>query len=816
MEIVNFGSLTTPEKFTNYYYTQLKELLESENLELSKVGVLGYLLHIIGNLQYDTKKYYDLLFNESFPISCLDNTNLHQHSLTYGFPFELATPATLLGTIQFNFDNLPSKLENTKREITIDNIDNNIQFNIDGLNFILLSKYVITISENDFYSVQVIDKNNTPYILPLRESITDLVNCEQINIELYDEYNIPNYSFGTYYTIEIQLDNLTTSISDISIQVMENNSVDWVDYSTTNNKAFLNNHTQITSSTECIFYKIVDRIDSRYLILETGSGNHGKYIPSAKLKITLTLTQGEKGNIGKNDITQGVTGNVMIVDIPSNSESPIINYVSAQEFISFNIANGISGKDILFGENLRQSLIEFIQTRDNLINELDFKNILKKYFKYFEFLFKKINLQTNTVGLYINLVDRYLNPELTTTKSILLPDFETAANTFEIDGSTYIYYPTVMLDGEQFVSPFIYQYNSFLNFYKAYFCLDEKVYSLSEYAASSETSYLIQLKVSLDVNTSDAKLSTKFDILEISSPDNTKYDIRYLLNIPILSIVDQVFVEIIDSTPGSDLILYSFEYNGLFSTLVACSITLQTKDKTTPTVPWKTVTKFEFRSINIVIDLLDSIQLRKYLINNNEYIIDVPLIHNANFQADRDFYLNQLFTGFSSFEIQENRLITDDIQYKFLNTCLVEQPYISQLVVANSNRYTYNLHLPLKIKIDLILDKDVILVNNINIYNFINDLKLIMGTYLITLNSTKVKFYKTIVIEMCHTFKWVKHVKVTLTDSDSIPNELYDSNIEVIDQKDLLPKLSKTEIINYNPILFWFDSNNVAINYTFL
>ena len=89
--------MKTPNEFSEFYYQKLKEKLDITDINLNRLGFVGYFIELLGNVQYDTKQYYDLLFNESFPVSALDNINLLYHSDVYGYNPVLATPSEIIG-----------------------------------------------------------------------------------------------------------------------------------------------------------------------------------------------------------------------------------------------------------------------------------------------------------------------------------------------------------------------------------------------------------------------------------------------------------------------------------------------------------------------------------------------------------------------------------------------------------------------------------------------------------------------------------------------------------------------------------------------
>lgn len=62
-------SKLTPEEFVSFYMKALKNELGVYSLQANKVGFLGFLLNILGNVTYDAKVYKDFLFNEAFPAT---------------------------------------------------------------------------------------------------------------------------------------------------------------------------------------------------------------------------------------------------------------------------------------------------------------------------------------------------------------------------------------------------------------------------------------------------------------------------------------------------------------------------------------------------------------------------------------------------------------------------------------------------------------------------------------------------------------------------------------------------------------------------
>lgn len=67
-EETNLSKLT-PEELTEFFMNGLKTELGVYDLQANKVGFLGYLVNMLGNITYDSKIYKDMLFNEAFPAT---------------------------------------------------------------------------------------------------------------------------------------------------------------------------------------------------------------------------------------------------------------------------------------------------------------------------------------------------------------------------------------------------------------------------------------------------------------------------------------------------------------------------------------------------------------------------------------------------------------------------------------------------------------------------------------------------------------------------------------------------------------------------
>jgi len=221
----------------------------------------------------------------------------------------------------------------------------------------------------------------------------------------------------------------------------------------------------------------------------------------------------------------------------------------------------------------------------------------------------------------------------------------------------------------------------------------------------------------------------------------------------------------------------------------------------------------KFNNVGLVQNIADFLHLKKYHLNSSTvYLIDVPLVDKTEFLNDENFYLLKLGSQISSISLSETRLLSDDLQLKLINSYYIPR-YFSKKVTVQ--QYDFNIFLPLIIKINLLLEKNYIISNNIDVISSIVKLRLSIANYLNEKNNSFIKFYSTKLIDFIHTNNdWIKYVDVKLYDSKSTLLDL--SNIESIDQQNFISAFTKDELLNYCPNLWWFDINNLTIDYRYL
>ena len=637
--------LLTPQEFIDKYTEELKQHLNVYNIQLNKTGFIGFLMNMLGWTTYDLKIYYDSLFKESTPVLAEKTNNLYLHSSTYGYIPSLAKPATLEGTINFDYSLFPAEPQNIKkRVITINNPNIPLEFKIDDYIFTSKSTYSVVIENNTRYLI-IVKENGDIVQLPISSTSND------ISIPLMDCYEYSTYSlefvsesYPLYSFFQFPIDIQSGQIADITVFVNdEEYKVDFVKFLY---KAFDN----------VVFIR---QISPNKIILELGNGINGKRIPNSKVKVDIKTTNGEKANgIITNDKIP-ILNPIQIVITDTLTDGSVINStLESKKYTYVSIDHVYNGEDILEGERLREELIKYIQTRDNLVSETDYYNIASKYFNDFKFLFKKINIVDNTFYLCRVLRDKYQR----VLRSLI----------HSVDESSFgnkVFRPEFEIFGTTFISPFYYVWDNTLNWYNSYLIYSNYVTGFSEYKLidTTDSNYIIpkiKLNITYDnVNDKTIFKLTSFDDLSIYTTKLTIYS---------LSIFNS------DMTYNPTDNYFYYEYDGIVSDPLEVQVDFYEASDTTHKFYAKA------KDVQYVFDTTDILKLVKF----NNKVINIPVIEKSEFDSDPDFYIDKLRDFMIGNSFKENRMVSDELKYIFLNSYVVESPYIENQIEDGEKVFT--------------------------------------------------------------------------------------------------------------------------------
>lgn len=453
--MAEFNQLRTPKEFVDYHSQNLKDEFNNRDIQVNKLGFIGFFLNVLGNTTFDVKSYYDKLFQESFLALSREDHNQIMHGIIYGYETNLASASKAVGSLYFDFSSLPSVQSNVyRREV----IFYNIAFNVNEYKFTTKTQYKFVEEGNNYYCILTnVNTGETRYISSTTSTIEAPFYEVYQFVESEEKITIQNYDFRTFYPYNIEVDE--GYLNELTVKVKKPRETyqsenDWDNFEIKNYKY------SEDAFTDSVFLK--QKATDRFL-LEFGSGVHGSYVPNTQAKIIKKVTKGKDGNIKtplllKLDKTTNCR--VLNYKIDLNSGENIVDSRAATDatkkicYISFQYSEG--GDNPLTGQSLNSNIINFVQTRDNFLSKQDFSNITENYFDDFKFVFKKCELLLNAFYLYKALRDKYKVPvkTLTYTKkaidTTLVPTFSSGESFFEssglLDPDDYDYY-IVATDG---------------------------------------------------------------------------------------------------------------------------------------------------------------------------------------------------------------------------------------------------------------------------------------------------------------------------------------------------------------------------------
>jgi hypothetical protein len=236
----------------------------------------------------------------------------------------------------------------------------------------------------------------------------------------------------------------------------------------------------------------------------------------------------------------------------------------------------------------------------------------------------------------------------------------------------------------------------------------------------------------------------------------------------------------------------------------------------------ETLVTFKTDNFSQLLSVTDQLKLINYLDeNDNNNIIDIPLIEKSIYDDNQEYYNNRLYNIINQSQVSINRFPTDEIQYRFLNTYYISNIYLRNITIQE---YNFDLILPLKLNISIIYDTNYLNNNSLNLTVEKDNLYLEIANKLQNeYTGNIIKFYNSHIIDFIHNKPFVKTLTVEVIDSN---DTVISSGIEIYDNDTILKNLqedtydtdeynAKLNIINYNPHYFWWDVDNINITYNY-
>ena len=799
MTINHLTKLETPEDFIQFYYNQIKNSLNINDININRLGFIGFFFELMGVMQYDIKNYYDTLFAEAFPITASNNENLIYHSHVYGYEPKLANPSTVQGVFKFNFSRFPLiPYDITRREVLVSDSEYSINFKLNDINYILDSDYKIIFERLDSsasFRINCEIKSKDGYqvfpILQLNPTVK-IVDLKQYQ-KFEETFSIPTYNYNSYYQLILKISDF---LYEIEVWVKEKNTSEFIKYEVRYTKSFALQDEKI------VFIKITPKNE---LILELGSGINGKYIPNSNIKVVYKTTKGDVGNISTNTIIP--SGKIRILDFISNSSitnnSTFSFNSTSNMFLQLLVTGSYGGENAEIDKLLRNNLIKYIQSRNNLVSETDFKNQIVSYFDVCEILFKKTDIVENVIYCYIPLYDRLLNPVKTLTSSIKLIEFDPDSNKSpELrENNILIYEPLIKIEGVDFISPFLYMYDKLTRLYKGFFVIEKNVVNYSNKIIHNDIGVDVSLSLFIEI-----EFKGKSSVITVKSySDITAY--KFKLNSQTLSFSNKSMIP----SGNSFWIMYD---NGLIENDTNMTVSVYKDIVTeTKTIQETLIMMFDFYNVRSVYSFANIIRLKPVIIDKEKYIVNLPLIEKSKYYSEKAYYQDKILSNISKLTISQNRMLSDEVQLRFLNTFYIDTKFVKDLILQYSLTGSLlpvrSWYLPFKLEVYLDFSKDLILSKSKNVTDEADNIIENISNYLLN-NQTglNVQFYKTKIIDIIHNNEFIKNAKVILKDSQN--TEIPDSNFENNNNQYFIEHLNKADYLHYSPIYYWFDLNNIT------
>lgn len=789
--------LVTSDDYIRYYYQQIKDELNARGYVISKVGIVGILMYILGNTQYDIKTYYDRLFKEMFLGTADRYEDLNLHGMLYNFPITLSTPASISGTLDFNYNILPTYAQTGTAYLKFQSI----KILIGDIVYTLESTY--NISGNVCQIVNVDGEIiNVPFTMT--NPNVPIVDFYQYETQEFS-FTVPFYVFGTYYTKEI-LFSPDGYLTGVDVYVTETGSTTETKYSTNT----VNYSSTANEETVFIRYLSYNKI-----LIEFGSGIHGKYVPNSTIRVRAKISQGEKGNIStsQTDI-KPIDGSIYLYTKDDNGNITS-TYTSKDilRFVNINVEYADGGENTPTGDDLRQQIITFVRSRLNLMSESDFYDNITPTVPEFMLMFKKTHIVDNIIYCFLIMRNSYAVPDTIQSLTVKYP-------VFNPNNSCYVYRPMFTVNNKSFISPFLYVVDNMMRYYKGYIVKESFSTYFTQVVAYNTSTESIPLTIRLEYNSQLD--STRFIIQ--SYQDISTYS--FFITIKDLDIENQCMGQY--SSTEFD---YYWQDLSTSSGFIFDALSIQID-------LWESTTKkftYTVSNISMIYDISDILTLKSWdgevsltelpvsspntdgsllldsMFSDDSYIIHIPIMLYSTFSSNEDYYINKILTLFSDITTPAKRMISDDFQIRFINTDYVSGDVLKYLT---TQAYTFNLQLPLLMTLNIIAFEDVITTQKLNIYDEKKSLTTKIAQKLnddYTGNSMSI--YKSQLLQIIHSYEWVKSVDLTIVDSDgtTIPN----GEFELVDQKEVFRSLSKKDSIIFCPLYIWWDINNITINITY-
>jgi len=846
------------EELINEYYEVAKEYFKLNNIKLSKTGVIGFLLYVLGHIKKDSEYYYNYLAKELFPATATEYTSLLLHASLFGYQPSFANPATYKGniTIYLPSDNI-SKLKS--RTIKIPKytqfIINNTIWTLDAdatiiEDFVNGTFYANFISANRIEKVPIIRQTNP------QDPNTEIVTLDLLYLRQYEyeeiTFTVPFYDYGTYYRYELTIPD-DKYLCDLEVLVKMPGETQYTQYEISFAKFGF-------SSTDRVVF--VSQTDVNKYVIEFGNGVNGIHLPmNTEVLIKYKYTLGSKANF--------YNGVLQLKDVITVIEKYVDETEKTYTLDKSVVAGGITqpitdGKDVETAEEIRSNIIKYIRTRNLLVKYSDYQDLLGDMNK-FAFLFKKVDFVDNDVYIYAALYNDLFQPYKTASVTLAESDFNP-------NNDKYIYLHEYTYVKQKLVTyPTDVTVTSDVSDSSTIPVSDASVFSTGEritFNNNLDTIYTIQSvdttnnQITIDQNVTVSANSTiqKVDNEKVNMLSPFMYKYNSLLDSYEGYLIDdsEIYLNVLHITPNTKVpnIFMTFSTDNNFSSVTFkvnsfdnsplddykfyltipelninnilldstndYSYTLTFSDETTQDNAFDSLTRGANLTLKItdllgnniatlykesyapINDITDLLILKKYYTTDTTYVTQIPYISEDEYNLEKQKIITKLKTLLINTNITNNRLISVQHSFRFFNTLelLDASNYLND---ETTSSLTY-IDLPLKLNLYIIFDKNKIIQDGVSVSDLIDQLKLDIAKLLDeSYTGAAIQFYTSKLEDYIHNNKYVKYVKV-VTPNYNIVTKSFTDYLKTISD-------DKYKVVSFNPSYFYWNLDDIGVDY---
>lgn len=242
--------------------------------------------------------------------------------------------------------------------------------------------------------------------------------------------------------------------------------------------------------------------------------------------------------------------------------------------------------------------------------------------------------------------------------------------------NTPVVFPVISYNGTDYISPFLYKFNDVYNFYEGYLFYPELIVNFSSIVQETGVSSIISsIHPSIYLSIIYDSANYKSTIYLKSYQELSSWTFK--ITSPELGITELAMTEV-DSTS------YSYTYStdlGILPENTTISILCYNSSKLIFTARTAKLTQ--------CYSLSDQMQFPVYTLNGISYLIDVPVLKKDKFVGDEEYYLDKIYDFVVGFNFEENRMISDNIAFRFLNTNGLYSFLLVNAVKQGGNLFKY-------------------------------------------------------------------------------------------------------------------------------